>query len=92
MDESKNQQWAEQFVRILGLHIEEQAVRIVVETLRGKTNRTGYDLWKPGWYRDGRQRQPVCGKGTVAKIKSLYNEGKLGDYVEFLDRLPQATP
>lgn len=55
-------------------------VRQVVNVLSGKIHKSLYSLYairsdKPA---------PVCGKGTVDKIKKLYDEGKLQPFLDYL--------
>jgi hypothetical protein len=75
---------AQRFLRGLNLRADEEVVRGVVDVLRKRSERTLYDLYKPGRRRDGSERTPICGKGTVDKISRLYKQGKLAPYLEYL--------
>jgi hypothetical protein len=72
------------------LTVDESVVRRVLAVLRKKSNATLYDLYQGGRRRDGAERNPICGKGTVDKIRRLYTEGSLTPYLEYLDSM--ATP
>jgi hypothetical protein len=86
-DNSEFQEWARQFIsKGLKRRLPEWKVRTIVETLRGNSGLSEYELYQHGHYRDGRVRKPICGKGTVEVYKKLYNEGKLDEYVARLDR------
>jgi hypothetical protein len=76
---------AQRFLRGLNLRADAEVVRGVVDVLRKRSERTLYDLYKPGRRRDGSERTPICGKGTVDKISRLYREGKLAPYLEYLN-------
>jgi hypothetical protein len=84
MDKLHSQEETERFLRGLGLKVQEEKVRIVVETLQGNTSRSKYDLWAYGISRGGGERNPICGKGTVYKIENLLKEGKLELYLAHL--------
>ena len=80
MDNITNSGEAKQFLRGLGLTVDEQTVRQVVEILQGKTGASLYSA-----YAKRRDKQPpICGKGTAYKTKCLYKAGKLGPYLEYL--------
>ena len=71
---------AKRFLQGLGLHIDEAVVSQVVNVLSGKAHQSLYSLYatrpdKPA---------PVCGKGSVYKIKKLYDEGDLQPYLDYL--------
>ena len=72
------------FLRGLGFRVREEVVGEVVRVLLGQSDRTKYDLYQHGEYREGGDRKPICGKGTVYKIAKLHKEGKLSRYVAFL--------
>jgi len=80
MDKLNNLEDVKRFLHQLGIHMEEAAVRQVVNVLSGKVRQSLYSLFairqdKPA---------PVCGKGSVYKIKKLYDEGKLKPYLDYL--------
>lgn len=70
---SRQDQDREELVRRLGLRIKEVVVREVVEAILGR--KPLYDLQRLGIRRDGTARMPICGKGTVYKIKRLLETG-----------------
>jgi hypothetical protein len=83
MDKLNNSKDAEKLLKGLGLRIDEAVVRQVVNVLSGKAHQSIYSLWatrndKPA---------PVCGKGSVYKIKKLYDEGILQPYLDYLSDL-----
>ena len=73
---------AKQFLRSVGLTVPEEVVLRVAEVVRGKVKRSIYSLWH-GNKRFG--EMPVCAKGTVTKIRKLYEAGKLKPYLDYLD-------
>ena len=82
MDKLNNPEDAKMFLQGLGLHIDEAVVRQVVNVLSGKAHQSRYSLYatrpdKPA---------PVCGKGSVYKIKKLYDEGELEPYLAYLSQ------
>ena len=84
MDKLSNSEDAKQFLRGLGLHVDAGVVQQVVNVLSGKAHQSPYSLYttrpdKPA---------PVCGKGTVHKIKKLYDEGELKPYLAYLSQVP----
>lgn len=75
-----NSEDAKRLLQGLGLHIDEAVVRQVVNVLSGKARQSLYSLYatrpdKPA---------PVCGKGSVYKIKKLYDKGELEPYSAYL--------
>ena len=80
MDKLSNSEDAKGLLQGLGLHIDEVVVRQVVNVLSGKVHQSLYSLYttrpdKPA---------PVCGKGSVYKIKKLYDEGELQPYLDYV--------
>ena len=80
MDKSTGPGQAAKFLRQLTLRVSESVVRQVVTELLKRDDRVLYGLYalqvdKPA---------SVCGKGTVYKIKSLFDEGRLGPYLDYL--------
>ena len=75
-----NSEDAKSLLRELGLHIDEAVVRQVVNVLSGKAHQSPYSLYATR--RD--KPPPVCGKGTVYKIKKLYDEGELRPYLDYV--------
>lgn len=80
MDKLSNSEDAKRLLQGLGLHIDEAVVRQVANVLSGKAHQSLYSLYatrpdKPA---------PVCGKGSVYKIKKLYDEGELQPYLDYL--------
>ena len=71
---------AEDFLRSLGFRVTERVVREVVATLRqknGRSERSLHAVNKGG-------PQPICGHGTVSRIKRFYQSGALQPYVDYL--------
>lgn len=80
MDKVTNSEEAKRFLRQLGLHVDENIVKQVVDVLSRKTDRSLYSL-----YAGRRDKElPVCGKGTAYKIKSLHEKGVLKAYLDYL--------
>jgi len=84
MDKLNNSEDAKRLLQGLGLHIDEAVVRQVVNVLSGKAHQSLYSLYatrpdKPA---------PVCAKGSVYKIKKLYDEGELKPYLAYLSHCP----
>jgi hypothetical protein len=84
MDKLNNSEDVKAFLRGQGFSIGEETVRQVVNVLTGKVQHSLYSLYtirsdKP---------IPVCGKGTVDKIKKLYVAGKLAPYLVYLSQSP----
>ena len=86
MDNIRDKQEAERFLRRCRLMIEESVVREVVRSLQGLSGRSKYDLWASGSRADGTTRLPICGKGTVDKIDRLLQKGALQPYIAFLEK------
>lgn len=86
MDKIDNPTELKQFFRGLGITIPEDVVSKVVSVLSGKTDKSLYSLYVR---RSGRP-PPICGKGTVYKIRKLYKEGKLEPYLTYLQQSPIA--
>ncbi len=80
MDKLSNSEDAKRLLQGLGLHIDEAVVRQVVNVLSGKAHQSLYSLYatRPD------KPPPVCGKGSVSKIKKLYDEGELRPYLDYL--------
>jgi len=76
---------AKQFLRELNLTVPEDVVRRVAAVLQRRSVGSMYDLYRIGRRRDGSERTPICGKGTVDKISRLYKQGKLEPYLIYLD-------
>jgi len=80
MDKVTDSETARCFLRQLGIHVREDVVKQVLHVLSGKAKRSLYSL-----YTEGRDKQPpICGKGTVYKIKKLYLKDQLGPYVDYI--------
>lgn len=77
-----NSEQAKQFLRRLGLTVDEAVVRQVVRILQGKTSDSLYSVYAQ---RPDKQL-PICGKGSAYKIKRLYAADKLAPYLEYLSR------
>jgi hypothetical protein len=83
MDNLTSRKDAEQFLIGLRLRIPEEDVRKIVNALRSDTPK--YRIYKGGIDRKtGATRTPISSKGTVDKIKKLYDEGELKPYLEYL--------
>ncbi len=84
MDKLNNSEDAKRLLQGLGLHIDESVVRQVVNVLSGKALESLYSLYatRPD------KGAPVCGKGSVYKIKKLYDEGELEPYLAYLSHCP----
>ena len=65
----------------MGLHIDERVLQQVVNVLSSKS-KSLYSLYAT---RRG-MSPPVCGKGTVYKIKKLFDEGILKPYLVYLSQ------
>ncbi len=77
---------AKQFLKeTLGLRVDEPVVRKIVAIHRGESNSSFYELYAAGKYRDGRQRNPICGNGTIRKVREFCLEGKLDPYLTYVD-------
>lgn len=73
MDKLSNSEDAKAFLQELGIRVEQTVVIRVINVLSGKTVQSLYSFYasrpdKPA---------PICGKGSVYKIKKLYDSGKL---------------
>ena len=75
-------QSAQEFLRTLGLTVDETLIREVVNSL--STGRPLYAFYNGGKHPDGSKRTPKCGKGTAYKIKRLYDKGALRPYLDYL--------
>jgi hypothetical protein len=84
MDKLNNSEDVKEFLKGLGLHINEEVVRKVVNVLSGEVHQSLYSLYKT------RPDKPtsICGKGTAYKIKNLYDKGKLQPYLNWLSQSP----
>ena len=79
MDKLASSGDAEKFLQGLGLNVSAGVVRKIVDTLRGESGSTLYALYA---YRPGKQ-PPLCGKGTVYKVKKLIESGKLDPLLRY---------
>ena len=82
MDKISSQEDVKQYLRGLGLTVPEEVVRQVVDVARGKVKTSWRSLWK-GAKHNG--LKPLCAKGTIAKIRKLFEGGRLQSYVAYLD-------
>jgi hypothetical protein len=82
MDKISNQEDAERFLRGVGLTVSEEVVHQVVDVARGKVKTSWRRLWE-GTKHNG--VAPLCGKGTVSKIRRLNQAGELEPYLAYLD-------
>ncbi len=83
-DKLNNSGDVKKFLRGLGLHVDANVVQQVVNVLSGKSDQSLYSL-----YATRKDIQlPVCGKGTVYKIKKLYGKGELKPYLAYLSDSP----
>ena len=82
MDKISSQGDAEQYLRDLRLFVPEEVVRQVVNVASGKDKTSFYKLWAGN---KSLKVLPICGKGTVNKIKKLFAEGKLEPYLDYLN-------
>ncbi|MBI4201206.1 MAG: hypothetical protein HY531_02825 [Chloroflexi bacterium] len=89
MDKISSQEDAERFLRGLGLTVAETVVCRVVRVLRGEDESSMRLLW---YGNKGKRVSPICGKGTVSKIRDFYNTGKLQQYVAYLDARAKVLP
>lgn len=69
----------------------EEVVHKVVSFLTGENQTSLYELYASGTRRDGRSRIPICGKGTAAKVKKLFENGKLQPYLDYLEDTSRHT-
>lgn len=84
MDKISNGKEAQQFLWQLSLRVDGDIVNKVVEVLRGENQSSLYDLYSSHKRRDGSVRTPLCGKGTIYKIKKLYDKGHLQPYIDYV--------
>jgi len=83
MDNLTSRKDVEQFLIGLRIRVPEEEVRKIVDALRSDSHK--YRLYKGGIDRKtGAARMPITSKGTVDKIKKLYDEGELKPYLEYL--------
>jgi len=84
MDKLNNPEDVNKF--LLGLHfrVNEATVRQVIETLSGHAKKSHRSLYAT---RKKNPIAPVCGKGTVYKIKKLYDKGEFQPYLDYLSDL-----
>ena len=85
MDNILSSEDAGRYIRKLGLTVGEEVVRRVVSVLKG------VDKEYPGLYRLYKKKPSVCGKGTVYKIKRLFDMGKLDPYWAFVSQYQTNT-
>ena len=76
---------AGQFLHKIGLTIGEDVVVKVLDILTEKSSTSFYELYSSKPRRNGTPRIPLCGKGTVGKIKKLFNNGVLQPYIQYLE-------
>lgn len=81
----------DKFLRKLGLRVPRNIVSQVVDVLERKSTVSYYELYSSGTKRDGSQRVAVCGKGTVDKIKKLYDAGQLNTYLAYRKKNSQVV-
>ncbi len=86
-DKLVDREQVERFLRGLGLQKPEEVIRQVVRVLRKETASSLYRLYTGKREKDGSTRTPICGKGTVYKVKKLYEKGELARYLAYLDSL-----
>jgi len=89
MDKILNENDADIFLRKLGFRISKDIIAIVLNALRDHDSL--YNLYASGMRRDGSHRMPICGKGTVDKIKLLYDTGKLDSFITYIDSKSRAV-
>ena len=89
MDKFLNENDADIFLRKLGFRISKDIIAIVLNALRDHDSL--YNLYASGMRRDGSHRMPICGKGTVDKIKLLYDTGKLDSFITYIDSKSRAV-
>ena len=83
-DKLNNSEDVKKFLRGLGLHVDEGVVQQVVNVLSDKSEQSLYSL-----YATRKDVQPpVCGKGTVYKIKKIYDKDELKPYLAYLSDSP----
>ncbi len=81
VDNFSSQEEAEQYLRGLSLTVPEDVVRQVVKVVAGEVKSSFRKLYA------GNKREdvlPLCGKGTVTKIRKLWKEGRLQRYWDYL--------
>lgn len=84
MDNIQKYSGADEFLHDLGLRIHIDVVIKVLNVITGETPGSLYDLYSWAERRDGTSRTPICGKGTVDKIKRLYQTGKMDSFLNFV--------
>jgi len=84
MDNIQKYKDADRFLHDLKLRVGANVVVKVVAVITGETPGSLYDLYSLAERRDGTPRTPICGKGTVDKIKRLYQNGELDPFIEFV--------
>ncbi|MFC1942847.1 hypothetical protein ACFLWU_06515 [Chloroflexota bacterium] len=75
----------DKYLKSLGLRVSWEIINMIITVLRDKNESNLYELYASGQRRDGSYRIPVCGKGTVYKIKRLYEEGKFDCCLDYID-------
>lgn len=85
MDNFSSQEDAEQYLRGVGLTVPEAVVRQVVKVVSGEVKSSFRKLYACN-KREG--VLPLCGKGTVTKIRNLWQEGRLQPYWDYLGANP----
>ena len=84
MDKLNNPEDVNKFLLGLHLRVNEATVRQVIETLSGHAKKSHRSLYAT---RKKNPIAPVCGKGTVYKIKKLYDKGEFQPYLDYLSDL-----
>lgn len=79
MDKLSNSKDVRRFLQGLGVHIDEATIHQMVDVLSGKTQQSLYSFYSS---RTG--KPSICGKGSVYKIKKLYDECELQPYLDYL--------
>ncbi|MFZ1915541.1 MAG: hypothetical protein WAU55_10795 [Dehalococcoidales bacterium] len=82
MDKLSNSEEIKGFLQDLGIRIDEAVVRQVVSILSGKSRESLYSLYARG----KNERTPLCGKGSVYKIKKLFDEERLQPYLDYVSK------
>lgn len=85
VDNFSSQEEAEKFLRGLRLTVPEAVVRQVVKVVAGEVKSSFHKLYA-GNKREG--VPPLCGKGTVTKIRKLWQKGRLQPYWDYLGGNP----
>jgi len=84
MDNIQKHTSADQFLHNLGLRVDMNVIVRVLNVITRETPGSLYGLYSSAERRNGTRRTPICGKGTVYKIKRLYQTGELDSFLEFV--------